>query len=520
MAVTLLALVVRLFTATWTGLATDEANGVMIAVTGSWSEMIQWLKEDGNPPLLSVILRLYDSVFGHSDLAMKILAVILATLQIPLSYLICRQFLDRPTSLQVAIILALCPQLVRYSTMLRSYSLISILGLLSTWCCMKTMRTKRGWFWPITYGVTTVLLVYSHYWGGFVALGQACLAGIGYLRRWFTGDNLRQWFVGALISVALFAPWVPILLYQLKHDLSPWDTPALPSTLLVQFASSVLVGAYFSLDPFDQFCLVLSNALLFLIVFSPRTLLTERFNGTHWKVVAVCGYIAGLMTTLFIPAVRRRYLTPFAPLLAIVYVTGFQRLFPRLPRALAYVLPILFMFPMWAPRLQDLASEPETSTPKVVEEINNSADRSKDLVVVSWPIIAPAINFYVPEDIRLLAYPDLDRRRFTRWDGMIGRLKDDKNLSELIQEMDKTLDRGGKVWLIDSFHTVQMRDYNNSDAVKRLPYLEAEQFRMDQIRTWLSLHANQLGPNRAAPGRDWSIFLSVFQARPNSPANL
>src|SRR5262249_22502936 len=157
--ITILALIVRALAATWTGLTTDEANGVLVAVTGSWADMIQHLKEDGNAPFLYVLLRLYAEPIGHSDLAVKLFALAIGTIQVPISYWICRRFLSKELSLQVAILLALCPPLVRYGTLVRSYSLISILGLVSTWTCMEALTRRRSIVWPVLYGLSTAALV-------------------------------------------------------------------------------------------------------------------------------------------------------------------------------------------------------------------------------------------------------------------------------------------------------------------------------------------------------------------------
>ena len=511
--VTLVALAARAVTATWTGLTTDEANGVLVAVTGSWADMVQHLKEDGNAPLLYVLLRLYARVFGSSDLAVKLFALFLGTIQVPLSYWVCRRFLSKELSLQVAFLLALCPQLVRYSTLVRSYSLISILGLVSTWACIRVLTGPKSFLWPIAYGASTAALVYSHYWGAFVAIGQACLAVIGAIWRWFTLENLKRWLAGVALSLLLFLPWTPILYYQFTHVLDVWDTPPLPSFLATHMASLVLVGAYYTLDPSDQLALLISSGLLLLVLFSPRTMITPEYDGRCWKTVAFCGYGAGLLVSLFEPAMRDRYLTPFAPLLILVFVTAFHELFPRLPRLARAVVPVAIWLPMWIPALLYLSSEPETGTPGIVAEIKRDLDRRKDLVVISWPIIVPTINFYLPEDVKVVTFPDIKRIKFNRWDGMLERLRSRKNLEELLNAMEATLAAGGRVWLIDRYHNVRPRDFNDEEPMKGMKYMETEVYRMDQVRTWLALHAEQVGSNKLAPGRDFSVFLTIYRPR-------
>lgn len=509
--VTLLALIVRALTATWTGLTTDEANGVVIAITGSWPDMVQHLKEDGNPPLLSTMLRLYASVFGHSDLTMKLFTLTLGTLQIPISYWVLRRFLNRQMSLQVCTMLALCPPLVRYSTLIRAYALISMFSLISSWSCMRVLTGSRGLHWILLYGASTAALVYGHYWGGFVAIGQAVLAGAGLLKKWFDRGAVVRWLAGAALSVALFLPWTPILFYQLRHCMSPWDVAPMPSMLLSEMASYVFVGSYYSFNPFDQFCLFFSTALLLIVVFSPRALVDEQFDGRLWKVLTVSGYAAGLTLTLILPVMRDRYLTPFAPLLSVMFITTFHQMFPRLPAAARALLPVAIWLPMWIPQLMVLASSPETGTPAIVEEIVRDADRKKDLVIISWPIIVPTINFYLPDDVNVISFPDVKRTNINKWDGMIVRVRDERNLAMLLDKLEATLSQGGKIWLIDRCHNVQKRDYKDNSLLRGLSYMESEVCRMDQIRTWLAEHAEQIGTNKLAPGRDFSVFLSVYR---------
>jgi hypothetical protein len=511
--VTLLALLVRCFTATWTGLTTDEANGVFIATTGSLPELVKLLQADGNPPLLHVMLRLYSMIFGHSDLAVKLFAIALGTLQIPLSFLICKQFLSRRLALQVAVLLAICPPLVRYSTLLRAYSLISLLGLLSTWACLKSLSARKVFPWPVLYGVSTAALVYGHYWGGFVAIGQACLAVIGFVRGWFDRTAIKHWFFGAAISVALFLPWTPILYYQLQHDMSPWDVAQNPSVLVSEMASYVFAGTYYTLQPADQLGVLFSTVIFLFATFTPRVMLTDKFDGRFWRLITLCGYGAGLLVSLQIPALRERYLTPFMALFAIVYVTAFASNFTRLPKLAGAILPIVIWLPIWTRQLAALAEVPETGTPAVVAKIEREADRKKDLVVISWPVVAPAVMFYLSKDLDAITFPDLVRTSTNRWDGMIDRLRQQSNLDRLLSRMQKTLTAGGKIWLVDRSHAIESSDYEDNAQLDGLSYSDTELVRMNQIRTWLTENSQQIGTNSLAPGRDTPVFLSVYRQK-------
>ena len=512
-ALTLLALAVRVYTTCWTGLATDEANGIMLSISGSWPDMVQHLKEDGAAPLLSVLIRIYSMAFGHGDMSMRIFSITLATLQVPVSYLICRRFLTPGASLQVAAMIALSATLVRFSTMIRPYALMSIFSLLSTWLCIEVLR-RKSLLWALAYGVTTALLVYSHYWGGFVPLGQAVLVIVGLLWKWFDLKAARCWFLGAALSALLFLPWVPIFLYQIHHNLSVWiDRPQAPSDLVMAFASNIFVGPTVTANPFDQSVVLNSLVLLLSVLILAASPKTPTSDIRHWKVVALASYGIALILCCVVSALRQRYLTVFTPLFAIVYGSSAALLLPPASGLMIRLLPVLVWLPLWLPQYVINAKTPETSTPAIAAQITRYADRKKDLVLITTPTIAPAVTFYLPEDITVITMPDLDRRNFNRWDVMFERMKDPRLVPEVIIRMEQTLAGGGKIWLVARGHDIHAADFMDQSRVKILPYLSAEAYRSDQILTWLSVNADQVGGSHLAPGRDWDVVLSEFIPR-------
>ncbi len=514
LAVSALALIVRAVTATWTGLTPDEANGIVIATVGSWPDLVQHLKDDGNAPLLYAIMRIAALAVGSGDVAMKLIAISIAVCQVPIAYLILRRCIPRMQSLQVSILLAICPPLVHYSTLIRAYGLMSIFSFLSTWSCSRLLARTGSMKWVAVYGISTALLVYSHYWGGFVAVGQLFLVIIGTGKHWFNLAGIKRWLLGVLLASALFLPWLPSFRYQLVHIMHLWDVPLEPSIAVSELASYVMVGARYSPSAFDQISLLISTALIFYSLLSPANLTTTNFDGRHWKIVAACGYGIGLAYSLFVPVMRDRYLTPFAPILIIAFVSTCYATLIRQKIAVRFLIPLLLWIPIWIPQIQSLASTPDTTTAAIVEQVNRFANRDKDLVVVSWPIISPAINVHLATDIRVISFPDSKRIQFNTWDGIGDRLRDPRILQTLYAAMEKTLAAGGKIWLIDRCRSIEFRDCFDNSTVGDLNYFALEIYRMDQIRTWLNLHSLQLGSNQLAPGRDFPTFLSVYASPP------
>src|SRR5690606_28284403 len=101
-----------------------------------------------------------------------------------------------------AALLALSPIHVWHSQYGRHYSLLVLLVLLSTACFVKLWREPRAVVWSVLYTLTTVALVYTHYFGWLVVLCQ----GVTVLLFRFV--TLKHWFVIQLALVLAYVPWL------------------------------------------------------------------------------------------------------------------------------------------------------------------------------------------------------------------------------------------------------------------------------------------------------------------------
>ncbi len=159
------------------------------------------------------------------------------------------------------------------------------------------------------------------------------------------------------------------------------------------------------------------------------------------------------------------------------------------------------------------AHNPETSSPAIVDQVIKYADRKKDLVLITTPTIAPAVTFYLPDDLNVITLPELYRRNFNRWDTMFQRMRNPELLTQLFYRMKNTLANGGKIWLIFRGHEIHTANFMDESRSTLMPYLAFEAYRTDQIRSWLLLNSVQIGKNRLAPGRDFDVVLSEFVAQ-------
>jgi Dolichyl-phosphate-mannose-protein mannosyltransferase len=530
--ITILALIVRVICATWTGLTADEVNGVLIAVNGSWLDMLRHLALDGNTPVFYSILRVYCLLFGHGGFAIRCLAIVLGTLAVPAIYWLFRRVLPRDICIALALLLALCPTSVCYGDMIRPYAIEGVLGVLSTLACVSTLSSSTNIWRSILYAVTTALLVYNHYWGAFVPIGHVGLVLVGLYFGWFGKRQFVFWFGGAALALFLFVPQLLAIhdfLFGVSAGFSPFDLATRPFQLACDLLPSLILSKGYGGEFWDMFILIVCDFLLFVAFVAPGPVLisaTDRrqpaqitYDGRMWKAATICGLLAAFCVGLYMPSLRYRYLTPFVPMLFIVYVTGVNALFSNKSAWIRLVIPCLVWISLFARYLIFLPAYPESTAEAILTQIVEKSDHRKDAVIIGWELIAPVINYYLPAEIESVSYPHLGRLSTFQWSDMFVKMQKPDILPRLFEKMQGVLDRGGKIWFVDAAHSILPLDYRNNDLALGCPFMEVAIRRSDQIRSWLVTHSRQVGATSVAPGSDFSIMVTVFAPVGKDPAS-
>jgi hypothetical protein len=198
------------------------------------------LRRDGAPPLYYFLLHGWMVVFGTSDVAVRALSGFFAVLALPLMWFAGRRVggeaRGKVTSFAALVLLASSPFAVRYATETRMYSLVVVLvllgylaldGALAAPAPEQAPRTARR-IWPLVgVALVTALLLYTHYWSLYLI---AVVAGLLCVRAWRTEGAARRSALACLAAMAggtlLFLPWLPTLVFQLRHTGTPWADPA------------------------------------------------------------------------------------------------------------------------------------------------------------------------------------------------------------------------------------------------------------------------------------------------------
>ena len=194
---------------------------------------------ENSPPLYFVLLHYWMMVFGTSESAVRLLSALFGVLAIPMIYVVGRQLFNKEVGLVGALILALSSFNIWYSQETRMYSLMVLLALLSMYfflCFLQrgTLALSAG------YVLSTMLLLYTHYYGVFVVIAQniyiVTLLVLSKQRTY----KLRHWIGLQAIVLALFAPWMMVVLSSpsaVRLQMIAWIAQPTAADLISTFIS-------------------------------------------------------------------------------------------------------------------------------------------------------------------------------------------------------------------------------------------------------------------------------------------
>jgi uncharacterized membrane protein len=190
----------------------DEAVSVAASKLG-FLDQIRWslTASDNNPPLYYALLRVWVLIFGDSEFAVRLPSAIFGSFSILLIYVVGTLLFNKKAALLSALVLAVSVFHIRFSQEGRAYSLSAFLTLLSYYFLLKS-ATERKRINSIGYIVSSVLLIYTHYYGLFIILSQNIYCAWQYSTHRKSGaPDLRKWIALQFILGILYIPGLYIL---------------------------------------------------------------------------------------------------------------------------------------------------------------------------------------------------------------------------------------------------------------------------------------------------------------------
>lgn len=303
----------------YSGVATQlEFNGVFF----------EWFP-DPHPPLYYWLLHFWTVLFGDSELAVRSLSAVFGIAVILATFFIVKRSLGVGLAFLTAAILCAHPVLLYYSQEARSYALMTLLVVVSSYA-FALMLSRRGWRYPALYALSAAALIYTHYLG-FLPLALHGLAGSVY--AWRERDVLFKMAAAYALIGLIYTPWWPNFIGHLHAG-----PPALAAPTLTDGtgAFQALVGLVYPEwdlrlgDPFLRLLpwgsiptMVLSYGAVLLLFIGIQSTIDRNDKLSKIALsLALTPFLIFLISVLGGPVFNVRQSAPYVPFIALLLALG------------------------------------------------------------------------------------------------------------------------------------------------------------------------------------------------------
>jgi len=285
-----LAAMARMYHLDIAGLWADELWGLRDATSQGWFEMVYRIYTyDGHPPGYHLLLRLVTSLFGQSELALRLPSVLAGVLVVFSIYVIGRRFLTVQSALLAAALVAFSFPGILYSQEARSNMLLALTSILFVKALLDVVigqaRTVQS---GIAIAFLGAVCIWLHY-AGVVLVG----CGVLILLTWaaWPWQKAKLLFAAGVIFciLALYGPWLPGFIHHLMWDSGEqWIEPD---------ASALWLSLRFLMGPNA----VAAAIIAALVMAAPALAWFSKDDNdrSHFKVVVVLLVMAILPVVIF-----------------------------------------------------------------------------------------------------------------------------------------------------------------------------------------------------------------------------
>lgn len=284
------------------GIWRDEANVYVELTAPTFVDFLHRVAAiDFHPPLYFILVYGWVKLAGLSEIALKALPFAFSIATVPIIYRLGKAADSEATGFVAAVLFAIAPLTISYSTMYLYPLAILADGLLALAVTTARRREYSARQCAAVFGAS-LLAVYSHY-TGLILAGILVLWALLSPRGRKHGARLAGTI---LLGMLPFAFWLPVFLHQ--HHLGlPYQSPASfsRSVQAVALALAQLVPVPPSPIPFVLFSSILAPGVL--VAFRTRGWQCDAFA---MGAVSICAIVAVAFTGLLVV----RYVLPFSTL--------------------------------------------------------------------------------------------------------------------------------------------------------------------------------------------------------------
>lgn len=426
----------------------DEALSVNIARL-PFSQLHDALKHDGAPPLFYVLLHLWTSVLGTSDVAARSLSAVAMLGAVAVLWFVARRWLGTRVAWLAAFVMITNPYAYRYATEARMYALV-MLFVSAAMLFFQRALEKPSVGRLIPFALTVAALLYTQYWS-FYLLATFTVMIAWMIWRDHDRAAAKRIAIATAVGIACFLPWAPTFAYQGAHTGTPWGTPVLPGLPIAFTIRDFAGGATPGLDVQEGWLLLIVLVPMLLLGIFGRSVDDRRIEvdiRTQREVRAIA-YMGGIglvvamsLNYLAGSAFQTRYSAIVFPFWVLLVARGLSTL--RDSRVLAVVCGIIVVLGFGGGVRNLLTNRTQAAQ---VASVLEKKSQSGDLVVYCPDQLGPSVHRLAPHDLDQVTYPRFGRPDLIDWVDYKKRLQN-VDRKAFVDEAVARAGNGHSIWLV------------------------------------------------------------------------
>lgn len=215
----------------------DEGYSILLAKS-NWSDLFSLTAVDAHPPLYYAVLKIWGSMFGFSEFALRSLSALFLSGSVIVGLAMLRRFFSTKVALLALPFILFAPFLVRYGYEVRMYSMAMLIGVAATYVLVLA-NEKKGWWRWVVYAVLVALGMYTLYMTLVIWLAHVVwLFAVSLKEKKRQPLKSWKWLYAYALAVLLFLPYIATFIHQTLYSALPGVGS---SVTLTKFADMVSV---------------------------------------------------------------------------------------------------------------------------------------------------------------------------------------------------------------------------------------------------------------------------------------
>ena len=220
----------------------DESYSAYL-IRGDFSEIWHETSMDVHPPFFYFALKMWSSLFGTSDIALRFMSIFFGLIAIVFTYQLLKRYFGIKTAGIATLITAISPMFIRYGQEMRMYTMVLAIVLMASYFLSLALEHKdKKIYWTI-YAVLVSAGMWTHYFSAFMWIAHLVIIinHFGGVKKLFKHKKeLKTVIFTYALSIILYLPWIPAFFNQIKTVQSGFWIPPITLATPADFISNTL----------------------------------------------------------------------------------------------------------------------------------------------------------------------------------------------------------------------------------------------------------------------------------------